>query len=146
MAEKIGIRSSTIVIKDNQVLLVGSKYMEEEFYLFPGGGIEFGETIEETAIRETIEETGVKVEIKELFHIHEYIYKKDWNKRSVTFFFLAEPIEISQPETNDGGKITEVKWIPLEELDNYDIKPKRIVKLLKNKLKPHELYSIDFKE
>ncbi|MFH1823120.1 MAG: NUDIX hydrolase [archaeon] len=77
MAEKIGIRPATIVIKDQKVLLVKSKYPEEEIYLFPGGGMEFEETIEECAIRETFEETGVKVKIKNLFHINEYIYKED---------------------------------------------------------------------
>lgn len=149
MAEKIGIRPATIVIKDEKVLLVSSKYHDEEFYLFPGGGMEFGETIEEAAVRETFEETGVKVKIKDLFHVNEYIYAEDWNKRSVSMFFIAELIEISEPTTNDDGKIKEIKWIKLSELDNYDIKPKRIVDLLKlssNLDNKREIYSIDFKK
>ncbi|MBS3111900.1 NUDIX domain-containing protein [Candidatus Woesearchaeota archaeon] len=149
MAENIGIRPATIVIKDKKVLLVGSKYKEEEFYLFPGGGMEFGETIEEAAVRETFEETGVKVKIKDLFHVNEYIYAGDWNKRSVSMFFIAEVIEISEPTTNDDGKIKEVKWIKLSELDNYDVKPKRIAAMLKlssNLDNKREMYSIDFKK
>ena len=148
MAEKIGIRPATIVIKDGKVLLVNSRYKDEEFYLFPGGGMKFGETIEEAAVRETLEETGAKVKIKDLFHVNEYIYADDWNKRSVSIFFIAEVVEISEPKTNDNGKIKEVKWIKLDELDNYDIRPKIIVDLIKNSLleSPRGLYSIDFKK
>lgn len=149
MAEKLGIRPATIVIKDEKVLLVSSKYHDEEFYLFPGGGMEFGETIEEAAVRETLEETGVKVKIKDLFHVNEYIYEEDWNKRSVSMFFIAEVVKILEPTTNDGGKIKEVKWIKLSELDNYDIKPKRIADMLKipsNFEDKREMYSIDFKK
>jgi len=149
MAEKIGIRPATIVIKDGKLLLVYSRYNNEEFYLFHGGGIEFGETIEEAAIRETLEETGVKVKIKDLFHVNEYIYADDWNKRSVSMFFIAEPVEILEPTTDDGGKIKEVKWIKLSELDNYDIRPKIIAEMLKSDSKlgnPRKLYSIDFRK
>lgn len=149
MAEKLGIRPATIVIKDEKVLLVSSKYHDEEFYLFPGGGMEFGETIEEAAVRETLEETGVKVKITDLFHVNEYIYAADWNKRSVSMFFIAEVVEILEPTTNDGGKIKKVKWIKLSELDNYDIKPKRIADMLKtfsNFRDKREKYSIDFKK
>jgi 8-oxo-dGTP diphosphatase len=149
MAEKIGIRPATIVIKDENVLLVSSKYQDEEFYLFPGGGMEFGETIEEAAVRETFEETGVKVKIKDLFHVNEYIYADDWNKRSVSIFFLAEVVEILEPTTDDKGKIKEIRWIKLSELDNYDVKPKRIANMLKlssNLDNKREMYSIDFKK
>lgn len=151
MADKLGIRPSTIVINNGKVLLVKSKYQNEEFYLFPGGGLEFGETIEEGAIRETLEETGLKVNIKNLFHINEYIYRSDWNKRSVSFFFIAESIEGNKlnPQTNDQGKITEVVWIPLEDLEKIDVKPKRIAKMIsenKDLSTPSCRYSVDFKE
>jgi mutator protein MutT len=150
MSEKIGIRAATIVIKDEKLLLVSSKYQEGEFFLFPGGGVEFGETLKEAAIRETFEETGVKVAINDFFHINEYIYAEDWNKRSISIFFTATPIEILEAQTNDNGKIKEVKWIDLRDLDKYDIKPKRIVDLIKlDKLKSEGLekrYSVDLKD
>lgn len=149
MAEKIGIRPATIVLKEGKVLLVKSKYQDEEFYLFPGGGLEFGETIEEAAVRETFEETGVKVKIKDLFHVNEYIYAKDWNKRSLSMFFIAKVIEILKPSTTDGGKIKQVEWIKLSDLNNYNIKPKIIVDMIKSEIdlnNPKKLYSIDFKK
>ncbi len=152
MTEKIGIRPATITLKENKVLLVRSNYNGKEFFLFPGGGLEFGETLEEGAIRETFEETGIKVKIKKLIHINEYIYKEDWTKRSITSFFLAELIgekEINM-QTSDEGKIKEALWIEIDELDKIDIRPKIIVKALKNYLKKKEFslpfYSVDYKE
>lgn len=61
MAEKIGIRPATITLYGDKILLVKSQYNGKEFFLFPGGGLDFGETLEEGAIRETVEETGIKV-------------------------------------------------------------------------------------
>jgi ADP-ribose pyrophosphatase YjhB (NUDIX family) len=152
MTEKIRIRPATIVLNDNKVLLVKSQYGEEEFFLFPGGGLEFGETIEEGAMRETLEETGIKIKIKKLIHINEYIYRKDFAKRSITFFFLAEPLagqEINI-QTTDGGKIKEAIWIDIEKLNKIDIRPKILIEGIKNYLIKNDFsispYSIDYKE
>ncbi|MFA5061305.1 MAG: NUDIX hydrolase [Candidatus Pacearchaeota archaeon] len=151
MAEKIGIRSATVTIRDGKVLLVNSKYDDGEYYLFPGGGVEFGETIEEGAIRETFEETGFKVKIEKLIHINEFIYKEDWNKRSITAFFLASPKEESLENiSNDNGKIKTVEWIDISKLEDLDIRPEILSKILKeykedlNKIVSS--YSVDFKE
>jgi ADP-ribose pyrophosphatase YjhB (NUDIX family) len=125
--------------------MVCSKYPDGDYYLFPGGGMEFGETIEQTAIRETLEETGVKVKIKDIFHINEYINNKDWNERSISIFFLAEIEKIGKPLTNDNGKIKDIVWIDIKDLNKYNVKPSRMIELLQNLEKPHKIYSIDFK-
>ena len=152
MAEKIGIRPATITLKGSKVLLVKSLYKEEEFFLFPGGGLEFGETLKEGAIRETFEETGIKVKIKKLIHINEYIYKEDLGKRSITSFFLAEPIDEKEIniQTTDGGKIKEAVWMEIKNLDKIDLRPKILIEYLKNFINKKEssipFYSIDYKE
>lgn len=145
MPEKLGLRPATITILNGKVLMVCSKYPDGDYYLFPGGGMEFGETIEQTAIRETLEETGVKIKIKDIFHINEYINNKDWNERSISVFFLAEVEEIGEPLTNDSGKIKDIVWIDIKDLNKYDVKPFRMIELLQNLEKPHKIYSIDFK-
>lgn len=150
MAEKIGIRTATVTIKDGKVLLVSSKYDDGEYYLFPGGGVEFGETIEEGAIRETLEETGIKVKIDKLLHINEFIYRNNWNKRSITVFFLATPEESTNNITNNGGKIKQIEWVNISNLNNLDIRPKILSNILIeskdgfDNISPE--YSVDFKE
>jgi len=151
MAEKIGIRTATVTIKDGKVLLVNSKYGKEEYYLFPGGGVEFDETVTEGAVRETLEETGIKVKIGKLLHVNEFIYKNDWSKRSIAFFFLATPQEkFTKNISNDGGKIKQIKWVNISGLKDLDIRPKILADILINSSGKFESipmeYSVDFKE
>ena len=151
MAEKIGIRPATITIYEDKILLVKSQYDGEEFFLFPGGGLEFGETLEEGAIRETVEETGIKVKIKELVCINEYICKENWNKRSIATFFLAKPIDKKEinAQTTDGGKIKEAVWVEIKELEKLDIRPKILIKGIKNYFEKGKflipIYSVNYK-
>jgi 8-oxo-dGTP pyrophosphatase MutT (NUDIX family) len=48
-----------IIIKDRKIAMVYSK--KYNYYKFPGGGIEAGESIEDALIREVLEETGLGV-------------------------------------------------------------------------------------
>jgi len=129
--EKIGVRPCVVLIENKKVLTVHCSY-EEEFYLFPGGGVEAGETIEECAIREMYEETGIKVKIAKLIYVNDYIEDRKTNTRVLNIFFLAKKIggKIKQGK-KDGGKIKKIEWIELDEFDKFDFRPKYISKHLK---------------
>lgn len=149
MAEKIGIRPATIVVDKGKLLLVKSEYNGNIFYLLPGGGIEFGETIEEAAIRETLEETGKKIKIIKPVYINEYIDNKDKSKRVLNIFFLSKIIKEDNTKlTNDDGKIKSIEWISLDDLKNISLKPdflKNLKKDLKGDFKNSIFYSVTFK-
>jgi 8-oxo-dGTP pyrophosphatase MutT (NUDIX family) len=57
-------RAGIILIQDNKVALIERHRAGLHYFVFPGGGVEDGESLEQAAIRETMEELGIEVAIK----------------------------------------------------------------------------------
>jgi 8-oxo-dGTP diphosphatase len=81
---------AVIVIKDNRVLLGQRKNAHGEgTWAFPGGHLEFNESIEDCAIREVFEETGMRIKNCRLGPYTNDIFANE-NKHYVTLFVIAE--------------------------------------------------------
>ncbi len=85
-----------VIMKDGLVATVHSG--KHGYYKFPGGGMEDGETMEETLIRETMEETGLKVipeSIREFGYTREI--RRDKYDKAIfdhySYYFFAEVSE-----------------------------------------------------
>jgi len=116
LAPKVGI--GVLIQNDkNQVLLgerMGSHGAGE--WCFPGGHLDFGETIAEAAIRETKEETGLDVsECKLISVADELRYIKTDNKHFLNIGIMAK-YEGGEPKVMEPNKCKEWKWFSLEEL------------------------------
>lgn len=79
--KRVSVRN--IVFFDNEIALMHRLKNDKEYYVFPGGGIEEGETLEQCAVREMIEEFGIIVEpIKKIYEyedecrIHHFMISK----------------------------------------------------------------------
>ncbi len=87
----------------------------------PKGKLDEGESIEECAVREVCEETGLNlVEITEklpdTFHTYSESGKKIL-KKSVWYKMAAKDNQILKPQLEED--ITDIKWVPLQELKQY---------------------------
>jgi 8-oxo-dGTP diphosphatase len=61
---KVRVRVCGVLIENGRILMVRHKGISDgSFWSPPGGGLEFGESVEEGLKREFIEETGLSVEI-----------------------------------------------------------------------------------
>ena len=83
---KVGV--GVIIIKGNKVLLGKRKNSHGEgSWCFPGGHLEFNESLENCAKREVLEETGVKIKNIRFETITNDIFK-DEGKHYITIFML----------------------------------------------------------
>ncbi|MFP4173447.1 MAG: NUDIX domain-containing protein, partial [Candidatus Hydrogenedentota bacterium] len=57
------IRVAAIAVRDGAILLVRHEKHGERYWLLPGGGVDFGETLTEALAREVREETGLAIEV-----------------------------------------------------------------------------------
>ncbi|GIN72669.1 DNA mismatch repair protein MutT [Bacillus sp. J14TS2] len=124
-------RGSVVLIKDKKVGLIKRIREGSVYYVFPGGGIEEGETPE----REALEELGVKVKVNEC------IAKVQFN--GIQYFFNAEIIggvfgtgkgEEYTDENRDRGTYLPT-WIEIEKLSTIDVRPKEVALQLQTLLK-----------
>lgn len=90
-----------VVIKDDKVLLVHS--VKYDYYKFPGGGMEKGETHTETLLREVLEETGFPV-IKESIREFGFVMRKQKDSKDENGIFVQENYYYFC-ELNEEGKI-----------------------------------------
>ena len=123
-------RGATIILEQGRVALIKRTKPFTTYYVFPGGGIENGETPEEAAIRETYEELGVHVKIQRLWKVLPY--------SGVQYYYLADIIggtfgagtgdEYKNPSQKKGSY--EPVWINLQDLSSFDVRPKEIVEAI----------------
>ncbi len=123
-------RAVGIVIKNNDILLIHRKN-EKEYYVFPGGGVEENETIEQAVIRELWEETSINVEIKKLLYIHHILDDKN---DSDQYFYLCEYLS-GIPKLGDFNELKNMKsgnnfyeplWFPIQKLSKILLYPLEI--------------------
>ena len=83
---KIRVRVCGVLLFDDKVLMVKhqSLFGEGHFWCPPGGGVDFGERMEETLVREFKEETGLQIKIGKLLFVNQYIKTP---LHSIEFFY-----------------------------------------------------------
>ncbi len=80
----------------------------------PGGGVEFGETLEKAVKREIKEEHGIEIELLEQFPTQDHIIPKE-KQHWIATTFLAK-IKKGKPKILEPDKCDAIGWFPLNKL------------------------------
>lgn len=81
-------------------------------WVFPGGGVNFGETAAEAFVREAKEETGFDIEEPRFIVVFELI-KEQKGIHRVIFFHKAM---LAGGEMNPGDDVSELRWMDVAEI------------------------------
>lgn len=139
-SEDIRVSVKAIIVNDNKLLVAKKKDELGYYYTIPGGGQNHSENLEQALIRECCEEISVEVKMKRLLFIRDYIGANhefpEHAARKVhqlEIMFEAEIISGIPKNGNepDNGQLS-VEWLPLEEIENFRLYPKALIKHLKN--------------
>jgi 8-oxo-dGTP diphosphatase len=114
-------RAGIVLIKENKVALIERHRAGLDYFVFPGGGVDGGETPEQAAIRETMEELGIEVAIKQK------VAEITLGPKSRQIYFLVEHVsgefgtgigeEFTDSDPNDPDEGIYVPiWMPIAEL------------------------------
>lgn len=129
------IRAYGILIFKNRVLLTHEKHRGMEFTKFPGGGLEFGESLPQCVEREFKEEFDLDVEIDGHFFTtdEKLISAFDPNVQVISIYYrvTAHPPHEELPIRQNS--IQEIKWVPLANLTPAHLTfpmDKKVVQLL----------------
>jgi 8-oxo-dGTP diphosphatase len=78
------LRAGIVLIQDGKVALIERHRARLDYFVFPGGGVDEGESPEQAAVREAVEELGIKVDIKQK------VAEIQFGQKSKHIYFLAE--------------------------------------------------------
>lgn len=114
------IRVGTAALIKNskdKILMVKRKNPPAKYlWGFPGGGIKFGETIEEATTREIKEETGLNVDVGKILTVGEAIEEDKDIHRIVVICEAKMKGGIIKPSDD----ATDIMWISLEEISKME--------------------------
>ena len=128
-------RAGIVLIENDKVALIERHRGGLDYFVFPGGGVDDGETPEQGAVREAMEDLGVEVVIKQkVAEIH--------FDQSMQIYFLVTRVrgefgtgtgeEYTDSDPNDPSEGIYIPiWMPIDELPRHEkVFPEALAKLV----------------
>ncbi|GAA1917950.1 NUDIX domain-containing protein [Nocardioides marmoribigeumensis] len=123
-----------LIVRDGALLVTVNSHWTPLFYLLPGGGQQFGESMREACARECREEVGVDVTVGEVAFVRDYIGSRhefaaqDSHYHQIEIAFWATLAPGAEPVQGPVGDSfqTGIRWLPLDELDDAPLWPQAL--------------------
>jgi len=127
LLKEFKIRVYGIVEKDGQILLSEEIYKNAQFYKFPGGGMELGETTIDCLKREFLEELEINITQAKLLYATDILVQNQFNVSQqvmgLYFKVLVDETAISVINANlnksfEFGQLTHFRriWLPKDQV------------------------------
>ena len=147
---KLNVRAAAVIIHNNKVLV--HKNINSNHYALIGGRVEIGEDSETTVKREIKEELGKDIEITGYIStIENFFEMKDSKYHEIMFVHMAEFVNEEDKKIDyemknvEGKDYLHYEWLNLDKIEDYELWPKAVPKILKEKKFPIHKINNDLK-
>ena len=111
-----------VIVADGKVLIVKRKYdpLAGQWSL-PGGGVELGETLEDSIVREMLEETGLDIEVGPVIEVFDRITRDDDGQVRYHFVlvdYLCWPVGGELQASSD---VADARFVDPADLPQYHL-------------------------
>ncbi|RLI05849.1 NUDIX hydrolase [Candidatus Bathyarchaeota archaeon] len=111
------LASSTLIEQNGKILLIKRKYEPGTGkWALPGGLVEFGETVEEAAIREAKEETGLNIKIKKLLGVYNLITRIKSTKSERQYAIVCFQCVPKSFKLRPNHEVADIGWFKPETI------------------------------
>ena len=137
------VPSANVVVTNEQDEVLMIRRTDNGNWALPGGGMDPGETLTNTAVREVEEETGIRCEVTGLVGIytnpnHVILYTSNGEARQEFSLVYTARAVSGQPTPSD--ETSEVRWVPendLTTLPMHESMRQRIGRYLEHQAMPY---------
>ena len=148
---KLNVRAAAVIIHNNKVLV--HRNVNHDHYCLPGGRVKIGESSDNTVKRELKEELGKEIEILNYIATIENFFILD-NKKYHEIFFIHKAEFVNDEDKKieyimynmEGKEYLRYEWLDLEKIDEYNILPHCVNKILNKKDYPLHIINYDINE
>jgi 8-oxo-dGTP diphosphatase len=115
------VRVSIILIEDGKLFLVKHRKRGHSYWVLPGGTVEYGETLKETAVREIEEELNLKIELGKLLFIGDAI-PPDGHRHTIDLYFTGKILG-GELKLGNEENLKDLRKVDLNSLSEIDFRP-----------------------
>lgn len=120
---RIRLGCSAVIFDEAREKVLLTKRADNGLWCLPSGGVDPGERVEETILREVWEETGLQVRVRRLIGVYS---DPDWlvvydEQNAVQIVALSFEAEISSGKPGLSDETSDWGYFSLEEIDKLDL-------------------------
>jgi len=120
-SNNIRIRVAGVIISEDKVLLIAHKKNGDVYWLLPGGGVDYGESLTEALERELYEELNIKIDVKDIAIVSDSIDPS--GERHVVNICFNCIYKSGEVKLGDDERLHDFCYFPKDEIANLTIHP-----------------------
>jgi ADP-ribose pyrophosphatase YjhB (NUDIX family) len=131
--KNVRVRAAAIITVGKKILLVKHKKNDKEYWLLPGGGVKYGESLTNALKRELKEELNLKIDVKDIVYINDSINIEE--ERHIVNVYFRCIITEGDIKINKDYRLVGYNFIEYEKIQSLQIYPnikKELIEYLKD--------------